>query len=134
MAQSEALITHTCLVQKNPCSLIIDLGSMKNLISSTVVAALRLPLSPHPKPYNVGLVLKIAPCHVIDQQCTFTLALDDLVDAVICDVTALDCCNVLLGSPFLYDMDANFYQVANVYVVCEEGVQYLLVSSKQSIP
>ncbi|GJS84343.1 transposon ty3-I gag-pol polyprotein [Tanacetum coccineum] len=42
-----------CLVKEKFCSIIIDGGSCKNLVSKAMVKAFKLPTEPHPNPYQI---------------------------------------------------------------------------------
>ncbi|KAF8408079.1 hypothetical protein HHK36_007220 [Tetracentron sinense] len=53
-----SLFCTTCKVQAKLCQLIIDSGNSENIISLHMVEALKLPTTPHPRPYSIGDKLK----------------------------------------------------------------------------
>jgi hypothetical protein len=80
---------------------IIDSGSKKNLISAKVVKRLALPTTPHPQPYTIGWLCQGSDLRV-SQQCRLLYDIKPFKDEVLCDVSPLKICNVLLGQPYLW--------------------------------
>ena len=88
-------------VKGSSLQFIIDSGSKKNLVSTEVTKRLGLPTTPHPQPYSIwwlheGRDLKVR------QQCCLPYSIKPFTDEVLCDVTPLDVCDVLLGQPYLW--------------------------------
>src|ERR1700721_904457 len=84
---------------------IVDSGNLKNLISPEVVKWLGLLTTLHPQPYSIewlheGRDLKVR------QQCCLPHSIKPFIDEVLCDVTPLDVCDVLLGQPYLWKRHA----------------------------
>jgi hypothetical protein len=75
---------------------IIDSGSQNNLISTKVVKWLCMPTTPHPQPYNIGWLHRGRDLHVI-QRCRLSYGINPFKDEVICDVSPMEVCEVLLG-------------------------------------
>jgi hypothetical protein len=70
------------------------------LVAQDLVQRLVLPTTPHLTPYKLGWVQKDGP-HVRVTQCfALTLAINPFRDIVLCDVSPLDCANVLMGIPY----------------------------------
>jgi hypothetical protein len=47
----------------------------------------------------------------ITKRCKFRFSINvDYVDEVECEVVPLDACEVMFGSPYLWDRDATFYK------------------------
>jgi hypothetical protein len=80
---------------------IIDSGSQKNLISAEVIKHLALPTTPHPQPYTIGWLHQGSDLH-ISQQCRLSYDIKPFKDEVLCDVSPLEVCDVLLGQPYLW--------------------------------
>jgi hypothetical protein len=80
---------------------IIDSGSQKNLISIEVVKRLDLPTTPHPQPYTIGWLRQGSNLR-INQQCQLSYDIKPFKDEVLCDVSPLKVCNVLLVQPYLW--------------------------------
>jgi hypothetical protein len=80
---------------------IVDRGSQKNLISAKVVKRLDIPTTPHPQPYTIGWLRQGSDLCVI-QQCRLSYSTKPFKDEVLCDVSPLEVCDVLLGQPYLW--------------------------------
>ena len=88
-------------VKGAPLHFIIDRGSQKNLISEEVIKRLDLPMTPHPQPYTIGWLCQGRDLFVI-QQCRFPYDIKPFKDEVLCDISPLEVCDVLLGQPYLW--------------------------------
>jgi hypothetical protein len=88
-------------VKGTPLHFIVDSGSQKNLISSEVVKQLGLSTTPHPQPYNIGWLRQGQDLRV-SQQCRLSYDIQPFKDEVLCDVSPLDVCDVLLGQPYMW--------------------------------
>jgi hypothetical protein len=80
---------------------IIDSSSQKNLISVEVIKRLALPTMPHPQPYTIGWLRQGSDLRV-NQQCRLSYDIKPFKDEVLCDVSPLEVCDVLLGQPYLW--------------------------------
>jgi hypothetical protein len=65
------------------------------------VKRLGLPTTPHPQPYSIGWLHEGRDLKV-RQQCRLPYSIKPFTDEVLCDVTPLDVCDVLLGQPYLW--------------------------------
>jgi hypothetical protein len=84
-----------------PLHFIVDSGSQKNHISAEVVKQLELSTTPHdPQPYNIGWLHQGQDIHVI-QQCLPFYDINPFQDEVLCDVSPLYVCDVILGQPYM---------------------------------
>jgi len=84
---------------------IIDSGIQKNLISVEVIKRLSLPTTPHPQPYTIGWIHQGSDLHV-SQQYRLSYDINPFKDEVLCDVSPLEVCDVLLGQPYLWKCHA----------------------------
>ena len=84
---------------------IVDSGSQKNLISAEVVKRLVLPTTQFPQPHNIGWLHEGQDLRV-HQQCRLPYSIKPFTDKVLCDVTPLDVCDVLLGQSYLWKRHA----------------------------
>ena len=80
---------------------IVYSGSQKKLKSTEVVKRLDLPMTPHPQPYTIdylrqGIYLRV------NQQCHMPYNIKYFKDEVLCDISPLEFCDVLLGKPYLW--------------------------------
>jgi hypothetical protein len=80
---------------------IVDNGSQKNLISAEVIKRLNLPMTPHPQPYTIGW-LRQGRDLCVSQQCRLPYDIKPFKDEVLCDISPLEVCDVLLGQPYLW--------------------------------
>eukprot|EP00253_Pinus_taeda_P006764 PITA_06764 len=99
--EGERLFHSQMWVKGSPLQFIVDSGSQKNLISTEVVKRLGLSTTPHPQPYNIRWLHQRRDLHV-RQQCHLPYNIKPFTDEVLCDVTPLDVCDVLLGQPYLW--------------------------------
>jgi len=85
------------------CKIIIDSGSCINTVSSGSVSRLGLKSVPHPKPYNVSWVNDTS--IAVKERCLFPIKIFYYHDEIWCDVIPMDVGHVILGRPWLYDLD-----------------------------
>jgi hypothetical protein len=60
-----------------------------------------LPTTPHPQPYTIGWLHQGSDLRV-SQQCRLSYNIKPFKDEVLCDVSPLEVCDVLLGQPYLW--------------------------------
>jgi hypothetical protein len=99
--EGECLFHSQMWVKATPLHFIVDRGSQKNLISAKVVKQLGLLTTPHPQPYNIRWLRQGRDLHVI-QKCRLSYGIQPFKDEVLCDVSLLDVCDVLLGQPYMW--------------------------------
>jgi hypothetical protein len=99
--EGEHLFHSQMWVKGTPLHFIVDSRSQKNLISAKVVKQLGLSTTPHPQPYNIGW-LRQGRDLCVSQQCRFSYDIQPFKDEVLCDVSPLDVCDVLLGQPYMW--------------------------------
>ena len=105
---------------------VIDSGSQKNLISGALVEKLGLETKTHPRPYPLSW-LQSKDSLIVDRQCTFKFALDEsYIDEVTCDVVPLDVCQVMLGSPYLFDRDGVLERRKQQYTFTKDGTKFVI--------
>jgi hypothetical protein len=84
---------------------IVDSNSHKNLISVEAIKRLALPTMPHPQPYTIGWLCQGSNL-CVSQQCRMSYDIKPFKDEVLCDVSPLEVCYVLLGQPYLWKRHA----------------------------
>jgi hypothetical protein len=99
--QGEHLFHSHMWVKGTLLHFIVDSGSQKNLILAEVIRWLALPTTLHPHPYTIGWIRQGSDLHV-NQQCRLSYNIKPFKDEVLCDVSPLEVCNVLLGQPYLW--------------------------------
>jgi hypothetical protein len=80
---------------------IVNNSSQKNLISTEVIKRLDLPMTPHPQPYTIGWLHQGRDL-CVSQQCRLPYDIKPFKDEVLCDISPLEVCDVLLGKPYLW--------------------------------
>jgi hypothetical protein len=88
----------------NPLHFIVDSGRQKNMISVEVVKRLDLSITPHLHPYTIGWLRQGRDIHVIQQWC-IPYNINPFKYTVLCDISPLEVCDVLLGQPYLWKRD-----------------------------
>jgi len=90
------LFTKKCQIKHELDMLILENGNQKNLISEDLVQHLQLAATPHPDPYKLGCVQKGGPWLTISHRCAVNFAIGPFRDILVCDVTPLNCVDMLL--------------------------------------
>jgi len=99
------------------CKLVID-GAM-NVVSKSAIARLNLKVEPHPQPFRGDWVDKTT--LPVTERCLVPIQLGDYKDEVDCDVLPMDVAHILLGRPWLYDLDVTNHSRENTYVFKYKG-------------
>jgi hypothetical protein len=103
--EGECLFHSQMWVKGTPLHFIVDSGSHNNLIPTEVIKRLALLTTPHPKPYTIGLLHQGSDLR-IRQQCRLLYNMKPFKDEVLCDVSPIEVCDVLLGQPYLWKCHA----------------------------
>jgi hypothetical protein len=99
--EGECLFHSHMWVKGTPLHFIVDSGIQKNLISEKFIKWLALPTMPHPQPYTIGWLCQGSNL-CVSQQCRLSYGIKPFKDEVLCDVSPLEFCDVLLGQPYLW--------------------------------
>jgi hypothetical protein len=114
--EGECLFHSQMWVKGTPLHFIVDSGSQKKLISAEVIKQLGLSTTPHPQPYSIGWLRQGRDIRV-SQQCRLSYGIQPFKDEVLCDVSPLDVCDVLLGQPYMWKRHAIYeYQPRSVII------------------
>nr|GEV66581.1 transposon Ty3-I Gag-Pol polyprotein [Tanacetum cinerariifolium] len=137
-SQRNKIFQTKCLVKEKICSIIIDGGSCKNLVSKAMVKAFKLPTEPHPNPYQIGWIKKGLTLKVIEIYKVPLAIGKHYNELVTCDVVDMEACHVLLGRPWQYDVDATHQGKSNMYLFKWSGktiamLPLCVVSSKKKL-
>jgi hypothetical protein len=101
LEEGERLFHSQMWVKGTPLHFIVDSGSQKNLISEEVVKLLALSTTSHPHPFTIGWLRQGSDLHVSQRRC-LSYDIKPFKDEVLCDISPLEVCNVLLGQPYLW--------------------------------
>ncbi|GJV09246.1 transposon ty3-I gag-pol polyprotein [Tanacetum coccineum] len=129
-SQRNKIFQTKCLVKENICSIIIDGGSCKNLVSKALVKAFKLPTEPHPNPYQIGWIKK-GPTLKVTEICKVPLAIGKHYNELVtCDVVDMETCHVLLGRLRQRDVDSTHQGKLNMYLFkwCRKNIAMLSLS------
>ncbi|KAA8538962.1 hypothetical protein F0562_025654 [Nyssa sinensis] len=128
--KKEELFNVRIQIKQEVIGAIVDTGSQKNLISTSLVQKLGLDTIPHPKPYPLGWIQKDMELK-IDKQCTFQFAItNQFIDEITCEVVPIDICQVIFGSPYLWERDTIYYRRAQKYEFSKDGKKFIVYKDK----
>lgn len=89
------------IIKHTKVDTIFDTRFQVNFISKEIVKKLGLEMTPHNKPYCLGLICDNAMLHVTKQCKLKFFITSKFIDEVELDVAPLDICGVVVGSPYL---------------------------------
>ncbi|XP_010253018.1 PREDICTED: uncharacterized protein LOC104594433 [Nelumbo nucifera] len=112
------------------CKVVIDGGSSMNVVSKFAISRMKLKPEPHPQPYRVAWVDKTS--LPITERCLVPIQMGDYLEKIWCDVLPMDVAHVLLGHPWLYDMNVTHYGRSNTYIIKHNGKSILVKLAKPS--
>eukprot|EP00253_Pinus_taeda_P036053 PITA_36053 len=95
---------------------IVDNGSQKNIILAEVVKQLGLLTSTHPQPYTIGWLHQGGDLRM-SQQCRLPYNVKPFTDEMLCDISPLEFCDVLLGQPYLWKRHALYESRPHVVII-----------------
>jgi hypothetical protein len=133
-ASTQPLFTHNCQIKNALDLLIMDNGSQKNLVSQALFNHLNLVTTPHPQPYQLEWVQKDVPRLLVSKRCLVTFAIGQFKYTVLCDVSPLDCADLLLSIPYQTQINAIYLAKSHQYKITKEGHTYILTAAKPKPP
>lgn len=110
--------------------MIIDGGSIDNLVSIEMVNKSQLVCVPKYNPYKISW-LKKDHSVLADKSCLVAFKIGPYVDEVLCDVVLMDAWHFLLGRLWQYDQNVVHQGRENTYEVQHEGRKTLLKPWKE---
>jgi hypothetical protein len=129
VASRVAMFTHNCQIKHELDTLILDNERQNNLISQDLIQRLQLPTTLHPEPYHLVWVQKEGPRLTVSQCFEMTFAIRPFHDIVMCDVSPLDCVDMLFGLPYQQAQNIVYHAKFHKYHLQHEGRTYVLTSS-----
>ncbi|GJR05853.1 reverse transcriptase domain-containing protein [Tanacetum coccineum] len=115
-----------CTAKGKVCTVIIDGGSCENMVSTTMVEKLGLPIQNHPDPYQLTW-LKKGNLVKVTHRCLVHFSIGNkYTDELWCEVIPMDACHILLGRPWLYDRRVKHDGYRNTYTFKKDGVNITL--------
>eukprot|EP00253_Pinus_taeda_P014651 PITA_14651 len=124
--QQKTLFRIVCKSHGECCKLIIDSGSIDNLVAIEMVENLGLKRLNNPTPYKVSWLQKGHQL-LVDKQCEVEFHIGKYQDKVVCDIMPMEVCHILLGRPWQYDQKVMHNGKTNCYKFVKDGVKHTLV-------
>ncbi len=128
--QWRSVLRTVCNSQGKCCKLIIDSGSMDNLVATKMVENLGVKKLKHPTPYLVSWLQKGYQL-LVDEQCEVEFHIGRYKDKGTCDIMPMDVCDILLGRPWQYERKVVHNGKTNCYKFVKNGVKHTLVPMKE---
>nr|GEX94889.1 putative reverse transcriptase domain, zinc finger, CCHC-type, aspartic peptidase domain protein [Tanacetum cinerariifolium] len=115
-----------CTANGKICIVIIDGRSCENMVSTTMVEKLGLPIQNHPNPYQLTW-LKKGNLVKVTHRCLVHFSIGNkYTDEIWCEVIPMDACHILLGRLWLYDRRVKHDGYRNTYTFKKDGVSITL--------
>nr|GEW15244.1 hypothetical protein [Tanacetum cinerariifolium] len=111
-----------CTTKGKICTVIIDGGSYENMVSTTMVEKLGLPIRNHPDPYQFTWLKKGNLVKVTHRCLVHFFVGNKYTDELWSEVIPMDACHILLGRPWLYDRRVKHDGYRNTYTFKKDGV------------
>jgi hypothetical protein len=127
--QRTRLFRTACKTKDRVCKVIVDSGSMDNLVSTEMVEKLELETTDHPSPYRVSWLQKGHQV-TVTKQCLVEFKIGGYNDKILCDVIPMDVCHLLLGRPWQYDRNVIHDGRMNTYTLEKNGRTHMLLPIK----
>jgi hypothetical protein len=125
IAQRNNLFRTSCKTKDRVCKVIVDNGSIDNLISTEMVEKLELETTDHPSPYKVLWLQKGHQVNVT-KKCLVDIKIRGYNDKILCDVIPMDVFHLLLGRPWQYDRNVFHDGRMNTYTLKKNGRTHML--------
>jgi hypothetical protein len=128
-AQRNSLFRMACKTKDRVCKVIVDSGSIDNIISTEMVEKLELETVVLPSPNRVSWLQKGHQVNVT-KQCLVEFKIGGYKDEILCDVIPMDVCHLFLGRPWQYDRNVFHDGRKNMYTLEKNGRMHMLLSIK----
>jgi hypothetical protein len=95
---------------------IVDSRNQKNMISTEVIKRLDPPTTPHPQPYTIGWLHQGRDL-CVSQQFLLPCSIKPFKDKVLCDISPLEVCDVILGQPYLWNRHVVYESIPRIFII-----------------
>jgi hypothetical protein len=129
LVQRTRIFRTACKTKDRVCKVIVDSGSMDNLVSTEMVENMELEMTDHPSPYRVSWLQKGHQV-TITKQCLVEFKIGGYNDKIPCDVIPMDVFHLLLGRPWKYDRNMIHDGRMNTYTLEKNGRTHMLLPIK----
>jgi hypothetical protein len=127
--QRNSIFRTTYKTKDRVCKVIVDSGSIYNLVSTEMVEKLELETIEHPSPYRVSWLQKGHQVNVT-KQCLVEFKIGGYKDEILCDVIPMDVFHLLLGRLWKYDRNVIHDGRKNTYTLEKNGRTHMLLPIK----
>jgi hypothetical protein len=124
--QRNILFRTTCKTNDRVCKVIVDSGSIYNLVSIEMVEKLELETVSHLSPYKVSWLQKGHQV-TVTKQCLVEFKIGGYRNDILCDVVPMDVCHLLLGRLWQYDRNVVHDGRKNTYTLEKNGRMHMLL-------
>jgi hypothetical protein len=124
--QRNSLLRTASKTKDRVCKVIIDSGSMDNLVSTEIAEKMELETVSHPSPYKVSW-LQNGHQVTVTKQCLVEFKIGGYRDEILCDFIPMDVCHLLLGRPWQYDINVIHDGRKNTYTLEKNGRMHMLL-------
>jgi hypothetical protein len=128
-AQRNSLFQTARKTKDRVCKVIVDSGSIDNIVSTEMVEKMELEIVVHPSPYKVLWPQKGHQVNVT-KQCLVEFKIGGYKDQILCDVIPMDVYHLLLGRPWKYDKNVVHDGRKNTYTLEKNCRMHMLLSTK----
>jgi hypothetical protein len=127
--QRNRLFQTACNTKDRVCKVIVDSGSIDNLVSTEMVEKLELETIEHPSPYRVSWIQKGHQVNVT-KQCLVEFKIGGYKDEILCDVIPMYIYHLLLGRLWQCDRNVIHDGRKNTYILEKNGRTHMLLPIK----
>jgi hypothetical protein len=124
--QRNILFRTACNSKDRVCKVIVDNGSIDNLVSTEMVEKLELKTVAHLSPYKV-LWLQKGHQVTVTKQCLVEFKIGGYKDEILCDFIPMDVCHIFLGRSWQYDKKKFHDGRKNTYTLETNGRTHMLL-------
>jgi hypothetical protein len=127
--QRNSLFQIACKTKDRFCKVIVDSGSIENLVSIEMAENMEMETVEHPRPYRVSWLQK---GHQVNstKQCLVEFKIGGYNDEILCDPIPMDVFHLLLGRPWKYDRNIVHDGRKNTYTLEKNGRTHMLLPIK----
>ena len=127
------IIFQTCTKIKNKsCKVIVDNGSYINVVASKLITTLGMRPVKHPNPYKVTWI--DATSINVQERCQIPIQFATYTDNMWCDIFPMDVGHIILGRPWLFDLDVTKYGRTNQCSFVHNGKKVKLMPNQPKLP
>jgi hypothetical protein len=129
LAQGNSLLRPACKTIDRVCKVIVDSGSIDNIVSTEMVEKVVLESIVYPSPYKLSWLQKGHQVNVT-KQFLVEFKIGGYKDEILCDVIPMDVCHLFPSRLWQYDRNVIHDGRKNTYTLEKNGRTHMLLSIK----